>query len=100
MFYIYILYSASADKYYIGHTNNPQRRLFEHNNSDHLTFSAKYRPWMMKALFQCGDSRSSALKLERLIKKQKTRSFIEYLIQSDNLYGDLAQLVRVPHVRD
>jgi predicted GIY-YIG superfamily endonuclease len=30
MFYIYIIYSESADKYYIGHTNEPVRRLSEH----------------------------------------------------------------------
>ncbi|MCB8994752.1 MAG: GIY-YIG nuclease family protein [Bacteroidales bacterium] len=31
MFYIYILYSAKYDKYYVGHTDNVPRRLEEHN---------------------------------------------------------------------
>jgi hypothetical protein len=34
MFYVYILYSESADRYYIGHTNDPERRLVEHNTSE------------------------------------------------------------------
>ena len=32
MYFIYILYSESANKYYVGHTDNLERRLFEHNN--------------------------------------------------------------------
>jgi len=31
MFYIYILYSVSSDKFYVGYTNDPYRRLIEHN---------------------------------------------------------------------
>jgi len=34
MFYLYILHSASSDKYYIGHSDNPWRRLVEHNEDD------------------------------------------------------------------
>ncbi len=40
MFYIYILYSDSADRYYIGHTNDPDRRLtlFSHTSHSHSHF--------------------------------------------------------------
>jgi len=31
MFFIYIIYSPSADKYYIGHSDDPIRRLVNHN---------------------------------------------------------------------
>jgi hypothetical protein len=34
MFYVYILYSESADRYYIGHTNDSERRLIEHKTSE------------------------------------------------------------------
>lgn len=33
MFYIYILYSESADKFYIGHTCNPAAREKQHNSN-------------------------------------------------------------------
>ena len=32
MHYFYILYSASADKFYVGPTEDVQQRLFYHNN--------------------------------------------------------------------
>ena len=38
VFYIYILYSESAGIYYVGYTDNPDRRLFEHNNCEWLKF--------------------------------------------------------------
>ena len=31
MFIVYILYSNSIDKYYVGYTNDLERRLLEHN---------------------------------------------------------------------
>ena len=32
MYYIYILYSVPADKFYIGQTGDVQKRLEEHNH--------------------------------------------------------------------
>jgi len=100
MYYLYILYSLSADKYYIGHSENPAQRFFEHNNSVRNTYTSKFRPWKMVALFECGATRAEALTIERLIKKQKSRTLIEKLVNNGNLNGELAQLVRVPHLRD
>ena len=101
MYYIYILYSPSAEKYYIGHTDNPEKRLHVHNHSDRLTYTSKHRPWTLAVLFQCSENRGDAIRIEKLIKKQKSRTFIEKLVQDEvKLYGELAQLVRVPHVRD
>ena len=31
MFTVYILYSSKIDRYYVGHTNNIERRITEHN---------------------------------------------------------------------
>jgi putative endonuclease len=46
MFYIYILYSKNSDKFYVGQTDDVQRRLNEHNHPEINTkFTAKYIPW-------------------------------------------------------
>ncbi|WP_186462327.1 hypothetical protein [Pedobacter suwonensis] len=37
---------------------------------------------------------------ERFIKSQKSRKLIERMVKGEMLTGILAQLVRVPHVRD
>ena len=100
MYYIYFLYSDQSDKYYIGYTEQPEARLYEHNYSDKNSFTSKHRPWKIVALFECGDERSIAMKIEKFIKKQKSRRLIEDIIRSKELYGILIQLVRVPHLLD
>ncbi len=101
MFYIYIIYSPSSDKYYVGYSIDPQRRWIEHNTKTFETYTSKHRPWFLKAYFECGDSEAQAILIERFIKKQKSRKLLEQLC--DNSFvptGFLAQLVRVPDIRD
>ena len=101
MFYLYILYSVSSDKYYIGYSDNTDRRLFEHNNNlRSTTYTSKHRPWVLKKTIELGDSRSFAMKIEKTIKKSKSRILVEKIIEEVNSLGDLAQLVRVPMCRD
>ncbi|MBN2616571.1 MAG: GIY-YIG nuclease family protein [Bacteroidales bacterium] len=100
MFYIYILYSSSADKYYVGHSNDPIRRLEEHNNNPRNTFTKKFGPWEIKAFFKVHENRGDAMKIEKYIKKQKSRLFIERLLNEPDFFELIAQLVRVPIDRD
>jgi len=101
MYYLYFIYSATFGKYYIGSSADPWKRLVGHNTSDRNTFTSKYRPWVLVAVFEAGKKRSDAEKMERFIKKQKSKKLIEKLIESSfQPQGVLAQLVRVPHVRD
>ena len=100
VFYFYILYSQSSDLYYVGYTKDFLERLHQHNHIGYNTFTSKHRPWILKAAFECGESESDAVRIERFIKKQKSRKLIERLMEGQILSGVLAQLVRVPHVRD
>jgi len=86
MFYIYILYSKRSDKYYIGFTSDVIRRLEEHNNPlKNTKYTAKHLPWEIKVFFECSDSRGNCLLIERFIKNQKSRNFLEKLIsEKDN----------------
>jgi putative endonuclease len=86
MFYIYILYSRSSDKYYIGSTADVNRRFEEHNNPQVNTkYTAKHLPWEIKIYFECSDSRGNCLLIERFIKNQKSRAFLQKLIaEKDN----------------
>ena len=100
MFYLYILYSPNYDKYYVGYTDNYLHRLAEHNTSDRKTFTKKYRPWQIAAVFSCGEDRGNAMRIEKFVKRQKSRALIKTMISGAKLNGILAQLHRVPHVRD
>ena len=100
MYYLYILYSESSDRYYVGYSSEPFRRLIEHNTSPLSTYTSNHRPWTLKAIYNCGQIKSRAIQIEKFIKKQKSRRFIKRLISGEPLTGILAQLVRIPHVRD
>jgi putative endonuclease len=96
MFYIYIIYSTTSDKYYVGYSSDPWKRLMEHNTSLKTTFTSKHRPWVLKAIFQVSAEEAAAIRIERFIKKQKSRKLMEKLCDSNTiLTGFLIQLVRV-----
>ena len=42
--FLYILKSKSANKFYVGISQNPQLRL-EYHNTFKKSFTARYRPW-------------------------------------------------------
>ena len=79
MFYIYILYSPEADRYYVGHTEDIERRLIEHQAISENSFTSKHRPWQLVTALDAGHDRGEAMQIERFIKRQKSRRFIEYL---------------------
>ena len=100
MFYIYVLYSLTSDLYYVGYTTDYLRRLHQHNYDTNDTFTSKHRPWQLKAVFEAGENEGEVMRIEKFIKKQKSRKLIEKMLSGEPLNGVLAQLVRVPDVRD
>ena len=100
MFYLYILYSLTSDKYYVGYSDNPEKRLSEHNHNEKATYTSKHRPWISKKIIELGDHRGLAMKIEKAIKKSKSRIIIEKIITNIKSVEELAQLVRVPMNRD
>ncbi len=95
-YFIYILYSTESGKYYVGYSNDPFRRVNEHNTKPFNTYTSKNRPWSLVAVFFCPGEKSSAMKMEKFIKMQKSQKFIEKIINPDYIFtGVLAQLVRV-----
>ncbi len=69
MFYVYIIHSEKFDRFYVGSTQDPLRRLEKHNSSPFNTFTSKYRPWVLKAVFEAGTTRGEAEQIEKFIKK-------------------------------
>ena len=83
-FYVYILYSSSADMYYVGSTNDIERRLSEHNRIKGK-FTDRGMPWRL-VYKEVYPDRGQALSRELSIKKMKSRQYIEDLIsRSDRL---------------
>jgi putative endonuclease len=101
MYYLYFLYSADADKFYVGHSSDPWRRFFQHLNNSKDKFTGRYNDWVLSAVFLVSSIKGDAEKVEKFIKRQKSRNLIHKMLDKDFVgIGILAQLVRVPHVRD
>ena len=95
MFSLYILYSNSSDKYYVGYTDDVFRRLKEHNFSEHLTYTSKHRPWILRKSIVIGSERNEAMRFEKAIKKCKSRKVIERILEEVSTVEELALLVKV-----
>ncbi len=78
MYYTYILYSKTRDKYYVGYTSNLAARLEKHNDGG-SRFTKSGIPWEI-VYFEEYLDKSSAIKRENKIKKKKSRKYIENLI--------------------
>ena len=77
-FYVYILQSVRDGSYYIGYTYNLEKRVFQHNDAK-TGYSSKKSPWIL-VYSESYDIKSSAIKRELFLKKQKNRDFIKKLI--------------------
>jgi putative endonuclease len=71
---VYILFSESSGRYYIGHTQNIEIRLHQHNSAQG-NFTSKYAPWNL-VWSNTISSRGEAMKLENKIKKRGARRFL------------------------
>jgi putative endonuclease len=79
MYFTYILYSSAANKFYVGHSDNLERRLHEHNSGQTRFTSNIASDWQLMYHEQF-ESRALAAKREREIKARKSRKFIEDLM--------------------
>jgi putative endonuclease len=94
MHFCYILHSAKLNRYYIGETPNVESRLIYHNSVELNTNSTKAGiPWQIKLVIPCND-RAHALKVEKHIKRMKSKVFIENLFKYPEL---LAKIVSQNH---
>ncbi|WP_026711098.1 GIY-YIG nuclease family protein [Flavobacterium filum] len=87
--FIYILYSETTSKYYIGESYNLDERIKNHNQHFYQnSFSKIANDWKLLLSYECID-RHSALYLERFIKKMKSRLFIEKIISNPEILSDI-----------
>ena len=79
MFKVYIIYSSIKDRFYIGQTDDLERRLTDHRIRKNLGTS----DWVLK-YFETFETRAEAMKRKLEIKSKKRRSYLETLIKKEN----------------
>ena len=74
-YYTYIIESFVSKKWYIGHTNDIERRLVEHNSGQNKSTKGK-GPWKLIFLSSF-DNNLDANKFELKLKKLRNKKFIK-----------------------
>jgi len=82
MFVVYILYSENTDTYYVGSTGNLADRLKRHN-AGRSTYTKRGIPWKIVYKKEY-TTKAEAYQAELYIKTQKSRKYIEKLLDSPN----------------
>lgn len=80
MMNVYILESIRSQKYYIGYTNDLERRLSEHNDVSRKGWTRIYAPWRIIYSRIC-ETRADAMKEEKHLKSFKNRATLEKYLQ-------------------
>ena len=75
VFYTYILFSKTKNKFYIGHTEELENRVHQHNTRNNLGSN----DWTV-IYTETFENRAEAMKREKEIKNKKSRKYIEWLI--------------------
>ena len=81
MFYVYIIFSEKCNRYYVGYCSNVEARLARHN-AGMVTATKNCRPYLLKAS-KSFLTELEAIREERRIKTQKSRKYLEYLINGN-----------------
>jgi len=63
--------------FYFVYSDNPERRKVEHNTDVRNTYTSKHRPWQLVTAISVGKDRGYAMRVERYIKRLKSRRIIE-----------------------
>ena len=75
-YFVYVIYSAKRNRYYVGQSEDVQRRVELHRLRKNLGVS----DWELKYV-EAFNTRSEAMKREAYIKARKSRIYIESLFK-------------------
>lgn len=89
MHQLYILYSPSSAKFYIGETHNINERILKHNQHSYTnSFTKIANDWELVLLFNC-QNKEEAVFLENFIKRMKSKIFIKKVIANPSILEDV-----------
>ncbi|OMQ08425.1 GIY-YIG nuclease family protein [[Flexibacter] sp. ATCC 35103] len=89
MHYLYILYSDSSQKFYIGESNNIEERILKHQNHFYSnSFTKIAEDWKIVLAFECND-KQEAIYLENFIKRMKSKPFNTKIINDPSILKDI-----------
>ena len=94
MHFVYIIYTAAFDKYYVGESIDPAERVIQHNKGFYKGSSTSYtKDWEVKLILSVA-TKENAIIIERYIKSMKSKAFIEKLISDDAFLQEFKRIVK------
>jgi len=92
MHWVYILYSKSLDRFYVGETFlSPEERLIQHNTNYYPDkFTKAGKPWMLFFKIKC-ESEINAKEIEKHIKNMKSKKYINDLVKYPDMISKLIE---------
>ena len=81
MFTVYVLYSPTFNKIYVGYTSDLEVRILSHNFLAVKGYTLKYRPWEIIHT-EVFETKLAAMKREKELKSANGRKFIWSLIEN------------------
>ncbi len=76
--YVYIIESEKDGTYYIGSSQDPEKRVWKHNRP-HRGYTGGKQPWKL-VYTEMHETKTEALRREHFLKNQKSRDFLFDLI--------------------
>ena len=78
MYFVYVIYNKESKKFYVGQTNDLDKRIAHHNNKEFKrSYTSQFAGfWQIIYKEQCPD-RASALKREKQLKSFQGRQYIK-----------------------
>ena len=91
MYYVYVLFSKSDQKFYIGYTNNLKRRLKEHSLGK--TRSTIQRKNLQPLFYEAFVAKLDAQRRERYFKTTKGRASLRQILRESLVQVKLSGIV-------
>jgi predicted GIY-YIG superfamily endonuclease len=78
MYYVYILISRkNKSKFYIGYTNNLDKRISQHKDAPLNSYTHRYAPWELET-YIVFKTKELAEKFEEYLKSHSGRAFLKH----------------------
>lgn len=91
MFYTYILKSKKqSGAIYIGYTSDLKKRLTEHNDPKHKSYSKRHSPWEIETYLSFSKE-SEAKRFEIYLKSNSGKAFMRKRLLSEKFKNALAE---------
>lgn len=98
MHFVYVIYSPSADRYYIGETVDIAERLIQHRTHHYAgSFTSIANDWEIAFSLKFKD-RVSALKTEAHLKKSKSKVYLKRLQNDEDAMLKLIEILAVKYL--